>query len=140
MSNPVASYPLLFTNEAGQLYEDPAGFLRTYWGSTPRAQNSTQALFERMLLALQHHHWSRVLVNQTGMLAFTPAEQQWIAHDWLPRAVAAGYRYGAVVVSPQALVRLATSFITTSVMGQPLTYRSFDSETEAAEWLQQQPG
>ena len=92
-----------------------------------------------MLLALQHHHWSRVLVNQTGMLAFTPAEQQWVAHDWLPRAVVAGYRYGAVVVSPQALVRLATSFITTSVMGQPLTYRSFDSETEAAECSASQP-
>ncbi|MCI1187932.1 hypothetical protein MON38_10920 [Hymenobacter sp. DH14] len=135
-----AALPLLFTNAAGQLHEDPAGFLRATWGSAPRPSAAVQELFERMLLVLQHRQWARILVNQSQMRAFTPEEQRWVAHDWLPRAVVAGYRYGAVVVSPVAMVRLATSFITTSVMGLPLTYRSFDDEAEAESWLEQQPG
>ena len=135
-----AASPVLFANAAGQLREHPAGFLHATWENAPRTSLATRELFERMLLVLQHRRWSRILIDQSQMPAFTPDEQHWVAHDWLPRAVAAGYRYGAVVVSPMALVRLATSFITTSVVGQPLTYRSFDSETEAESWLVQQAG
>ncbi|WP_046243895.1 hypothetical protein [Hymenobacter terrenus] len=71
------------------------------------------------------------------MRSFTAAEQQWVAHKWLPRAVEGGYRRGAVVVSPNVLVRLATAYVTTNVQGLPLVYRSFDSEAEAVRWLLQ---
>lgn len=140
MPESAAAYPLLFFNTAGQVREDPAGFLRTEWSTAARTLEATQELFEQMLLLLQQRGWSRILVNQTRMAAFSPAEQQWISQHWLLRAVEAGYRYGAVVVSPMAMVRLATSFVTTSVLGRPLTYRSFDSEAEAEHWLEQQPG
>lgn len=140
MPEPAAVYPLLFSNAAGQLREDHAGFLRTDWAAGPRGTGTAQELFEHMLLLVRQRGWSRILINQTRMVAFTPPEQQWAAQEWLPRAVAAGYRYGAVVVSPLAMVRLATSFVTTSVLGRPLTYRSFDSEAEAEQWLAKQPG
>ena len=139
MPEPTATYLLLFANTAGQLREDPAGFLRADWSTASRTLEATQELFERMLVLLQQRGWSRILVNQTHMAAFSPAEQQWISQHWLLRAVEGGYRYGAVVVSPMAMVRLATSFVTTSVLGRPLTYRSFDSEAEAEHWLEQQP-
>jgi len=131
---------LLFTNSAGQLAANPAGFLHVTWGPGARTLTATQALFEQLLEQLQQHNWSRVLVDQRAMLPFEKAEQTWITTDWLPRAVReGGYRYGAVVVSPTVLVRLATAFITTYVQGLPLTYRSFDSEADALHWLTQQP-
>lgn len=130
---------LLFTNRAGQLLADAAGFLRVRWGAEPRALTTTQELFEQVIKQLQQRRWSCVLINQVVMLPFTPAEQQWVATDWLPRAVReGGYRHGAVVVSPQVLVRLATAFVTTNVQGLPLTYRSFDEEPAAVRWLSQQ--
>jgi hypothetical protein len=135
------SATLLFTNSAGQLAANPAGFLHVTWGTGARTLAATKALFEQMLGQLQRHSWSRVLIDQTAMLPFDKAEQTWIAADWLPRAVReGGYRYGAVVVSPTVLVRLATAFITTYVQGLPLTYRSFDTEADARHWLVQQPG
>ncbi|MBF9221659.1 hypothetical protein [Hymenobacter ruricola] len=138
--NHVAS-PVLFENAAGRLLADPVGFLRATWSPGPRTLADTQALFEQMLRGLQQQRWSRILINQLAMPPFSPAEQQWIARTWLPRAVAeGGYRHGAVVVSPDVLVRLATAFVTTTVQGLPLVYRSFDTEAAAAAWLAQQPG
>ncbi|MBD2723830.1 MULTISPECIES: hypothetical protein [Hymenobacter] len=132
--------PLLFENTAGQLQADPAGFLRATWGPRRRTLAETQALFNQMLRCLQQHGWGRILINQLTMPPFSPTEQQWIAQHWLPRAVTeGGYRYGAVVVSPDVLVRLATAFVTTSVQGLPLTYRSFDTDAAATAWLAQQP-
>ncbi|UOQ97812.1 hypothetical protein MUN81_21620 [Hymenobacter sp. 5317J-9] len=136
-----AALPLLFENTAGQLLADPAGFLRATWGPRPRTLAETQALFNQMLRCLQQQRWSRILINQLRMPPFSPTEQQWIAQSWLPRAVTeGGYRHGAVVVSPDVLVRLATAFVTTSVQGLPLTYRSFGTDAAATAWLSQQPG
>ena len=136
-----ADLPVLFTNSAGRLLADPAGFLRTCWAAEPRTLADTQALFSMMGEALWQRNWCKILVNQVAMQPFSPAEQQWVAQEWLPQAVVHdGYRYGAVVVSADLYARLATAFITTSVAGLPLRYRSFDQEDEAEAWLRQQPG
>jgi hypothetical protein len=135
-----AELTLLLSNAAGQLFADPANVLRAYWTDQPRTLADTQALFTSMAQALQQRSWSRILVNQVKMLPFSPTEQQWISQQWLPRAVQqGGYRSGAVVVSTDTYARLATAYITTSVGGLPLRYRSFDAEAEALSWLLQQP-
>ena len=130
---------LLYENPAGQLLADPAEFLRTNWGSQRRTPADTRELFNHMLRSLQQHRWSRILISQVGMAPFSPAEQQWVAQEWLPRAVQeGGYRHGAVV-SSDVLVRLATAYVTTHVQGLPLVYRSFETDAEAVRWLVQQP-
>lgn len=135
------SLSVLFENLAGQLVADPAGFLRLNWSATPRTIADTQGLLNHLAQALQQRGWGRVLANQTEMLSFSPAEQQWISQEWLPRAVqTGGYRHAAIVVSTDTYARLATAYITTSMQGLPMRYRSFDQEAEAAAWLSQQPG
>ena len=135
-----AESTLLFSNTAGQLFADPANFLRAHWTDQPRTLADTQALFTNMALALQQYGWRRILINQVAMRPFSAAEQQWVSQAWLPQAVQqGGYRAGAVVVSTDAYTRLATAFITTNVGGLPLRYRSFDTEAQAVAWLLQQP-
>ena len=137
----VISLSVLFENPAGQLVADPAGFLRLNWLAAPRTIADTQSLLNYLAQALQQRGWGRVLANQTEMPSFSPAEQQWISQEWLPRAVrVGGYRYAAIVVSTDTYARLATAYITTSVQGLPMRYRSFDQEAEAVAWLSQQPG
>lgn len=131
---------LAFANNAGQILEDAAEFLRIEWNSQPRGPGDVHSLFDHLLGALQRRGWSRVLVNQIGMAPFTPDEQQWVAHDWLPRAVqAGGYRHGAIIVSPDVFVRLATTFVTSKVQELALIYRTFNFEAEAVRWLLEQP-
>ncbi|UOQ53990.1 hypothetical protein [Hymenobacter cellulosivorans] len=131
---------IYFQNTAGYLLEDPAGFLRVKWTAAPRQLADTKALFTHMLVALQRHGWSRILINQVGMLPFTEAEQRWVAQEWVPQAVRGGYRHGAIIVSADVMVRLATAYITTHIQGLPLQYRSFETEAQAEAWLLQQPG
>ena len=132
---------LVFQNPAGQLAADPAGFVRMTWAATPRTLADTQALLTQLAAALKQRSWGKVLADQTMMPSFSPAEQQWVAQQWLPQAVQdGGYRYGAIVVSTNAFARLATAFITTNVQGLPLRYRSFDQVADATAWLRQQPG
>lgn len=127
--------PILFTNPAGQLAADPAGFLRMTWLAAPRQLADTQGLLTAMAHALRQHGWGKVLADQTLMPPFSPAEQQWV-QEWLPGAVhECGYRYGAIVVSTDTYARLATAFITTNVGGLPLRYRSFDEVAAATDWL-----
>jgi hypothetical protein len=135
-----AESTLLFSNTAGQLLADPAQFLRAHWTTQPRTLADTQALFTGMARALRQRGWSRILINQVNMRPFSAAEQQWVSQEWLPEAVReGGYRAGAIVVSTDTYARLATAYITTSVGGLPLRYRSFDTEAEAVAWLLQQP-
>ncbi len=134
----VASLSVLYQNPAGQLAADPAGFLRMSWSGTPRTLADTQALLTQMAQALRQRGWGKVLADQTLMPSFSPAEQQWIAQEWLAFAVRdCGYSHGAIVVSTDTYARLATAFITTNVQGLPLRYRSFDEEAQAAAWLLQ---
>ncbi|OON71101.1 hypothetical protein [Hymenobacter sp. CRA2] len=138
MPAPVAFY---FENTAGRILEDASGFVRVYWSRNERQLSDTRALFTHMSQAMQRRGWNRMLINQLDMRPFSQEEQQWVAHEWLPRAVqVAGYRFGAVVVSRDVLVRLATAYITTNVQGLALQYRSFENEADAAAWLlAQQP-
>jgi hypothetical protein len=126
---------ILFTNPAGQLTADPAGFLRMSWAAAPRQLADTQALLTAMAHALRQRGWGKVLADQTLMSSFSPAEQQWVTQEWLAFAVECGYRYGAIVVSTDTYARLATAFITTNVGGLPLRYRSFDEVAQATDWL-----
>jgi hypothetical protein len=132
--------PVLLKNAAGQVLVDPAGFLRLEWGSQPRSFAQIQAMFTTAAQALEQRGWGRILINQVGMIPFSPQEQQWISTEWLPTAVTvSGYRAGALVVATNVLTRLATAYITTSVSGLPLRYRSFDTEAAAISWLLDQP-
>ncbi|QJX46651.1 hypothetical protein HMJ29_06745 [Hymenobacter taeanensis] len=131
---------LCFENAAGRLLEDPLGFMQVNWAMQPRTLADVKALFTQMALSLQQRRWGRILVDQSQMPPFSQEEQRWIAEQWLPAAVqSSGYRYGAVVVSQDVFTRLATAYITTHVQGLPLTYRSFETETEARAWLTKQP-
>lgn len=131
---------IFFKNAAGWAAADPAGFLRVQWGPQARTLADTCALFAQIAQGLQRHNWSRALINQIGMAPFTPEEQQWVAHSWLPKAVAdSGYRHGAIIVSPDVFVRLVTTFVTARVQDLAITYRTFNFETEAVRWLLEQP-
>ncbi|WP_375437674.1 hypothetical protein [uncultured Hymenobacter sp.] len=130
---------LYFQNAAEQLLEDSAGFLRANWNNSPRQSEEVRALFTHMIYALQRRNWSRIIINQVGMRPFSREEQHWVAQEWLPMAVQAGYGHGAIVGSRDVMVRLATAYITTHMQSLPLIYQSFETEAEALEWLLRQP-
>lgn len=87
-------------------------------------------MFTHLQLSRRRRDWSRVLVGQRATRPFSSEYQAWIARKWLPTAM---------VLSPEVLVRLATTYITTQVQCLPVVYRSFGTIAAARTWLLQQP-
>ena len=142
MNAPVKNAPtVLVETIVGRLLADPGGYLRLVWSAQPRQLADTQAMFEAIGQALRQYGWSRVLSDQTQLLPFSLAEQQWISQEWMPgTGRASGYRLLAILVSSNVLSRLATAAVTTSLHGSQLRYRTFDDEKTAVAWLLSQPG
>jgi hypothetical protein len=135
----VSSPSIFFENAAGRVVADPAGFVRSQWGPQPRTLADTQALLHHLSRAMQHYGQHTVLSDQQAMQPFSASEQAWVSEHWLPQAVhETGYRICAVVLATNLYARLAMAFVTTSVKGLPMRYRSFDNEADAKAWLLQQ--
>jgi hypothetical protein len=133
---PAASRTIYFKNSVGCLWEEPEAYLRLEYDPGPREEVQFRALLTHVRQAMQRRSWSRLLVNQQKMSPFTPSEESWMMNDWLPQAVREnGYRYGAVVVAHDVFARLAMTGIVMTSRKLGHTYRNFEHEREAVDWL-----
>jgi len=133
---PAASRTIYFKNSVGCLWEEPEAYLRLEYDPGPREEVQFRALLTHVRQAMQRRSWSRLLINQQKMSAFTPSEESWMVNDWLPQAVREnGYRYGAVVVAHDVFARLAMTGLVMTSRKLGHTYRNFEHEKEAVDWL-----
>ena len=92
-----------------------------------------RAVHERLIELLRQYKLNKMLGDDTALPQIEPEDQVWIAHDWMPRAVAAGLKLAANK-SPEAYFgRLAVETIKASQ--SLLAIRSFDHFDEARRWL-----
>ncbi|WP_460615469.1 hypothetical protein [Hymenobacter seoulensis] len=130
------SHRVYYENSAGRASEDSAGVARLTYHPGPRDPEALAALLGHVTRLLARRGDGGLLVDQRGMSPFTPAEQTFLVQQWLPRAVAeGGYRFGAVILSENAVTRLATRSVTTAVRDIPVLYQYFELEADAVAWL-----
>jgi hypothetical protein len=91
--------------------------------------SESHAALDAVIRALRAHRGSRCLVDNRKK-AIKPADQEWIAEDWLPRALGAGLRLTAIV-EPESGPATVTI--------QEIEVRYFATVTRAAEWLTDPP-
>jgi len=133
---PQVARSLYFENSIGRIWEEPEGYLRLEYKSSPREEVQFRALLTHTAQALSRHQWPNLLVDQRQMSPFTPAEKTWMAGEWLPKAVHEhGYRYGAVLMAQNEFARLAMTQLVLSTRDLPHTYHTFENEAEAVAWL-----
>lgn len=131
-------YRVYYENAVGRATDDAMGFARLTYQPNPRQKDAFQALLGHVSRLLAKRGDGCLLVDQRLMDPFTPEEQAFVLEQWLPRAIEAGYRYGAVVVANNVFARLATAMVVTAARDLPMTYRYFEDEGEAISWLLQQ--
>lgn len=133
---PQATRSLYFENSIGRLWEEPTGYLRLEYKPSLREVVQFRALLTHAARALSRHQWPNMLIDQRQMSPFTPAEQAWMAGEWLPKAVHEhGYRHGAILMAHNVFARLAMTQLVFGTRDLPHTYRTFDNEAEAVAWL-----
>lgn len=79
---------------------------------------------------------SKILVNNQKISGPWDKANEWYATDWNPRAIEAGLKYMAVIVSPSIFTQLSLqNFIE---LNPGYQVRSFQEANNAEEWLSNQ--
>lgn len=134
----MASRSIYFENAAGRVWEEPLNYLRLDYHAAPREEVAFRALLTHLLQALVRRGWGKLLIDQRKMPPYSDAERAWLVDEWLPRAIReGGYRYGAVVLAENPFARVSMTRLAMASRELGNTYKTFDSEDEALDWLTQ---
>jgi hypothetical protein len=75
----------------------------------------------------------KVLGDDTGLSVIHPRDQDWIVHDWMPRAFKAGLKAAASKRPSGYFGRLSTTSIQSQA--EALVHQAFDDLASARDWL-----
>jgi FAD/FMN-containing dehydrogenase len=90
---------------------------------------------ETVILALRENHASRNLIDSTHSRVVSDDDQKWLVEDWMPRAVAAGRRWTAIVLPKSALGRTIAENIDKHPRSNLANVQHFETVEDAAAWL-----
>ena len=131
------------------VYVNLPGVAVVTWDATLRAvhieaqgwANTTEgrAVLDAAIRALTEHNGSRFLYDGLNMKVIKQEDQDWIAQDWMPRALAAGLRHTAMVVPKSGLAMMNVDDIAASVPDNESDVRYFSSVAKARQWLAGSP-
>lgn len=134
---PATTELLAFENQAGRLYYQPAGYVRLAWATGRLELSVMQAFYEQVLSLLLRTSARRILSEHGQREPLSQAAQQWLATDWIPRAMQqARTHHCAIVEGGNPVHRLSTqSVVSTAPAG--FQFRRFATFAPADAWLRE---
>ena len=134
-SLPRAQEKRYFQSLAGQLYYQPAGYVRLAWAPGRIPLDVIQAYYEQVLALLQSTGVRRILSDHGQRSPLPAAAQEWLTTNWIPRVIAqTNTHHCAIVEGADPMHRLSTqSIVSTSPQG--FIYKRFDTVEAAEVWL-----
>jgi hypothetical protein len=88
---------------------------------------------EKMLEMIVEHSAHKILGDDTDLSVIHPRDQDWILHDWMPRAFKAGLKAAASKRPSGYFGRLSTTSIQSQA--EALRHQAFDDIASARDWL-----
>ncbi|MCU0353814.1 MAG: STAS/SEC14 domain-containing protein [Cytophagales bacterium] len=126
-------------NALGQVYYEVQYDAENNWVySNWKGYVTLQEVKDGANAALAHfekHKCTNLLNDNSELEGPWDDANDWIANDWMPRALAAGLAKFAHIVSPDVFGQLSAEALVTRVQGFEM--RIFGSRREAQEWLRQ---
>src|SRR5487761_1469503 len=131
-------------SKGGKVYLDTPYVLIRWDGDGPWVcvkwkawANSSEyrAAQEVVISALRENHASRNLVDSTNRRVVTDNDQKWLVENWMPRAVAAGRRFTAIVMPTSALGRTIAENIDNYGRSKDNVIEHFETVKAASAWL-----
>jgi len=94
-----------------------------------------RAAQEMVILALRENHASRNLIDSTDSRVVSEEDQKWLLQSWMPRAVAAGRHWTAIVLPKSPLGRTIAENIDKHPRSKLAEVKHFETVEDAAAWL-----
>jgi hypothetical protein len=101
------------------------------WADSPEYR----AAQEVVIVALRENHASRNLIDSKESRVVSDKDQEWLIKDWMPRAVAAGRRWTAIVLPRSPLGRTIAENIDKHPRSTSTEVAHFETVEDAAAWL-----
>ena len=126
---------LCFTNAAGKLYYQPAGFVRLNWSADRASLEAIKAYYGQVLAVMLSTATRKILSEHGQRAPLSGPAQEWLTGEWIPQAIGqARARYCAIVEGSDPLHRLSTqSVVSASPSG--LIFQRFSDMAAAENWL-----
>jgi len=115
---------------------DPNQWLYVDWTGY-QTEKSVKDGCEKMLEALLHYKFTKVLNDNTKVLGIWTPASEWVGSNWLPRMKEAGLKHFAWVYSPSIMSQVSTNEAIKKTP-MPELVKTFFSQNEAREWLKNQ--
>lgn len=114
-------------------FDETVPCIKVVW---KRYATSTQLRFihESILHLIQKHRVDKILGDDSALPTIAAEDQVWIAHDWMPRAVAAGLKFAGSKKSESYFGRVSVNSIQLAVP-KGIVIRSFETVEDARRWL-----
>ncbi|KAA9333191.1 hypothetical protein F0P96_09430 [Hymenobacter busanensis] len=127
-----------FRNAVGWVSAEDDAYVRMAWTGMAMSSRELRALFEQALSLLKQQGLTKILSDHRLMPSIAPLDQQWLAQEWVPRAMSeADYACCAVVQSQNVFNRLGTAQVVMQLT-TPLVVKYFDDLPAADAWLRRQ--
>lgn len=85
---------------------------------------------------LRENHACKWLSDNRAINAHSPEDTEWINSQWLPNAVAVGWKFWALVVPDDIMARMNMTEFVNSFYERGIRIMVFVDPTEAMKWLE----
>ena len=126
---------LHFHNDLANVAEHADGYVSIEWKPAPMRTRDLREVYDQALELLRRTGFSRILTDHQLMSPLQPSDREWLIHNWVPRAVQAGYERCAVLRSHNPFSRQALQEVVVQLTAVPLIIRYFDERHLATNWL-----
>jgi hypothetical protein len=127
---------LCYESESAVLYFHPRGRIVHHQLRGFIRGEQFRTLLEEGLKLLKSRRAAKWLSDDRLNAPVTPADAEWSKHDWTPRALAAGWKYWAVVLPEKVLGQMNMRRWIEAHSQLGLTAESFSDPETARRWLE----
>ena len=80
---------------------------------------------------------AQFLSDKTTVQGTYKKTNQWLEEDWFPRAIEAGLRFGASLLSENIFSQMSSKDLEERVQGGGMVYKNFHKKEDAVAWLKE---
>lgn len=131
-------------NNLGRVYyetyvETDGNFIMSDWIGYVTVDEVKKAANAGLDLFLKQNGACKKMLNSNEKLEGSWDEaNDWIANDWMPRALGGGLKFFAHVVSPDVFAQMSSENMEQNFQEAGFTMRTFGSTQDAIHWLKSQ--
>ena len=132
----MAAQANIFTSkECIVYYDETLGVVRTRWSGIYVTGEPFRKILDEIIRAIEQTKSSTVIADAREMKVIAEADRQWIIDDWFPRALQAGFRCQALIVTRDSFNEQAIKLIVSKYNNEAVKTHYFIVPEDAEEWV-----